>query len=159
MLTLLPAFVFAFLSFLHRGVFAQFQIFENGTVTNSTLVDLSDACVNALQGTVQCNSSLVSIAAADYFYQLDDSDFTSLCMPSCASSLAEYHDSVASSCAGEPQAWAGYPATYFGDVFWASYNLTCLTDPTTGDSCMCTSLQTQRPALFEYSLTLKSIPL
>jgi hypothetical protein len=116
-LTPFLAVVLAFSSLLRRGVLAQFQISENGTITNSTLVELLDACVDALQGT---NRSMQFKPAADYFYQLDDSDFTSLCTPKCGSSLAGYHDSVASSCAGEPEAWAGYPATYFGDVYWAS---------------------------------------
>ncbi|KAH9206729.1 hypothetical protein DL95DRAFT_347253 [Leptodontidium sp. 2 PMI_412] len=136
MSTRVPVFGFVLSSLLHFGVFAQFQVFENGTVANSTNVALSTACVNALQSTVQCNSSLVSIAVSDYFYQLDDSDFTSLCSSTCSSSLAKYHNSGVSSCAGQPQPWSGYPATYFGDVYWSSYNLTCLTDSKTGKSCI-----------------------
>ena len=110
---------------------------------------------NALQSTVQCNSSLVSIAVSDYFYQLDDSDFTSSCSSTCSSSIAKYHNSVASSYAGQPQPWSGYPATYFGDVYWSSYNLTCLTDSKTGKSCMCTSLYPQSSTPFTLCLTLK----
>jgi hypothetical protein len=123
-------------AFLNAGVFAQFQVLSNETLANTTS-SLSDACLLALQGTVQCNSSLQGIAASDYFYQLDDSDFGSFCAESCGQSLAAYHESVDAACAGQPQPWDGYPMTYFGDLLWASYNLTCLTDPTSGESCMC----------------------
>ncbi|OOF93376.1 carbohydrate-binding module family 50 protein, partial [Aspergillus carbonarius ITEM 5010] len=101
-----------------------------------TSVTISDACLNALQGTVNCNSSLVNIAAADSFYGIDNDTYATLCSEGCSSSLESYHNAVSSACSDQPEAWSGYPATYFGDVYWATYNLSCLADPHTGSSCM-----------------------
>lgn len=115
---------------------AQFQVLDADSIANSTMVILSDACLNALQGTVNCNNSLVSIAASDSFYGMNDEIYPSLCNDDCSSSLASYHNAVLSACGDQPEAWSGYPATYFGDVYWATYNLSCLVDPTTGSSCM-----------------------
>ncbi|OQE12254.1 hypothetical protein PENVUL_c001G06580 [Penicillium vulpinum] len=115
---------------------AQFQVLDADVIANSTAVTLSDACLDALQGTVNCNSSLVNIAAADSFYGIDNETYVFLCSDGCSSSLKSYHNSVSSACAGQDEAWSGYPATYFGDVYWATYNLSCLAEPTSGSSCM-----------------------
>lgn len=115
---------------------AQFQVLDADATAISTAVTLSDACLDALQGTVNCNSSLVNIAAADSFYGIDNETYVFLCNDGCSSSLESYHSSVSSACAGQDEAWSGYPATYFGDVYWATYNLSCLAEPTSGSSCM-----------------------
>ncbi|KAJ6086049.1 LysM domain protein [Penicillium sp. IBT 16267x] len=115
---------------------AQFQVLDADAIANITAVTLSDACLDALQGTVNCNSSLVNIAAADSFYGIDNETYVFLCNDGCSSSLESYHSSVSSACAGQDEAWSGYPATYFGDVYWATYNLSCLAEPISGSSCM-----------------------
>lgn len=111
---------------------AQFQVLDAESIANSTAVKFSDACLTALQGTVNCNSTLVNIAAADDVYGINNDTYAYLCTNSCCSSLEIYHNTVSSACAGQDEAWSGYPATYFGDVYWASYNLSCLADPTSG---------------------------
>lgn len=58
-----------------------------------------------------------------------------LCDPRCGVSLANYHSDVSSACASDVQPFDGLPATYFGDVAAATYNLTCLTDSSTGEYC------------------------
>lgn len=115
---------------------AQFQVLDADSIANSTSVTLSNACLTALQGTVNCNSSLVNIAAADDVYGINNDTYAYLCTDSCGSSLESYHNTVSSACAGQDEAWSGYPPTYFGDVYWASYNLSCLADPTSGASCI-----------------------
>ncbi|PYH28141.1 LysM domain protein [Aspergillus neoniger CBS 115656] len=85
---------------------AQFQVLDAETIANSTSVTFSDACLTALQGTVNCNSSLVNIAAADDVYGINNNTYAYLCTDSC------------------------------GDVYWASYNLSCLADPTSWASCI-----------------------
>lgn len=116
---------------------AGFAVLPPGTVANSSIVNLTTQCINAMESTVQCDDNLNTIAAADYYLQVDTADFQSICTTACSTSLTTYHQNVSSACAGQPEAWSGYPATYFGDVLWASWNLTCLSDPKTGQSCMC----------------------
>lgn len=115
---------------------AGFAVLPPGTVANSSLADLTAQCINAMESTVQCDDNLNSLAAADYYMEVDATNLQSICSQSCSTSLAAYNQNVASACAGEPEAWSGYPATYFGNVLWASWNMTCLSDPTTGQSCM-----------------------
>lgn len=115
---------------------AQFQVLNADDIANSTAVTLSDACLDALQGTVNCNNSLVNIAASVSFYGIDNDTYSFLCNDGCSSSLESYHSSVSSACAGQDEAWSGYPATKFGDVYWATYNLSCLAEPTSGSSCL-----------------------
>ncbi|RAK85566.1 hypothetical protein BO79DRAFT_231493 [Aspergillus costaricaensis CBS 115574] len=116
--------------------FSFFKVLDAETIANSTSVTFSDACLTALQGTVNCNSSLVNIAAADDVYDINNNTYAYLCTDSCGSSLELYHNTVSSACAGQDEVWSGYPATYFGDMYWASYNLSCLADPTSGASCI-----------------------
>jgi hypothetical protein len=116
-----------------------FAVVPPGTVANSSIANITTQCVNAMEATVQCDDSLNTIAAADYFLPANATDFQSVCVKACGSSLATYHQTVVSACAGQPQAWDGFPATYFGDLLWATWNLTCLSDSKTGQSCMCKS--------------------
>ena len=134
--------ILALLAVFYDFSAAQFQVLDANAVANTTSVTISDACLNALQGTVNCNSSLVNIAAADSFYGIDNDTYATLCSEGCSSSLESYHNAVSSACSDQPEAWSGYPATYFGDVYWATYNLSCLADPHTGSSCMGTYLLT-----------------
>ncbi|GAA91092.1 carbohydrate-binding module family 50 protein [Aspergillus luchuensis CBS 106.47] len=124
---------------------AQFQVLDAESIANSTAVKFSDACLTALQGTVNCNSTLVNIAAADDVYGINNDTYAYLCTNSCCSSLEIYHNTVSSACAGQDEAWSGYPATYFGDVYWASYNLSCLADPTSGAHALSYQLLQKTP--------------
>ncbi|EPE06530.1 hypothetical protein F503_02658 [Ophiostoma piceae UAMH 11346] len=113
-----------------------YNIVEPGTIANGSSQTISSDCMSAVEATVLCDSQLSLIAGSDYFMEQDPSTLEAICTASCASSLADYHHNVAAKCSGQPEAWPGYPATYFGDLVWSSYNLTCLADPTTGSSCM-----------------------
>ena len=127
--------VIALTAVICSPAWAQIQVLDPNSLSNST-ASLSAACVTALEATINCNSGLVPIAASGNFYSVNDDVYTSLCTTACSSSLASYHDNVVSACGSTPQAFTGYPNTYWGDVYWATYNLSCLADPTTGASCM-----------------------
>lgn len=119
---------------LFQIAFADFQILSD--VANSTLVPLTSACLTALQSTVQCDQSLETVSGSDYYFGIDNGTQSSLCTDACEESLSSYHESVSNACAGQDQPWDGYPANYFGDLLWATYNYSCLADPKTGSSCM-----------------------
>lgn len=135
----LPVLAFWATFLFYASALAQFQVLDP-SIVNTTAATLSTACLNALQGTVNCDPYFQSVAASDNFAAIDDEIYDSICNANCSSSLASYHSAVSSACSGQPQPWSGLPATYFGDVYWATYNLSCLADPTTGLSCMSTLL-------------------
>ena len=127
----------AHITFLQSDATATgYYLVEPGTIANGSSETISSDCMSAVEATVLCDSQLSVIAGADYFLEQDQTTLDAVCTKSCASSLADYRSNVVAKCSGQPDAWPGYPATYFGDLVWSSYNLTCLADPTTGSSCM-----------------------
>ena len=122
------------LSLLIRTAVADLQLYPNNTLTPSNT--LSPSCLSAMNATIACDPYLVSLAATDYFGSLNDDDLqTSVCAPTCGSSLSKYHSSVKEACSKDPVPWDGVSAIYYGDFIWAQYNLTCIRDPASKQWC------------------------
>jgi hypothetical protein len=116
-------------------VSAQFYILEPGYTANTTTATLSTACISAMESLVECNEWFQSNAMVDVQGTFNSTVLATLCTASCKTSLTSYHTNVVTSCAGQPQPFPGLPATYYGDITSASFNLTCLTDTVTGEYC------------------------
>jgi hypothetical protein len=95
---------------------------------------ISSSCANALNTTIACDSRIQFLASSNYYGSMNSTGIGSLCTLTCAQSLASYHASVAASCDGTA-VYAGMPNTWRSDILWNFYNLTCATDPTTGQYC------------------------
>lgn len=116
-------------------VSAQFYILEPGYTANTTTATISTTCINAMESQVDCNEWFQSNAMIDVQGTLNSTVLATLCTTACGASLASYGRNVITSCAGEPQPFPGLPATYYGDITSASFNITCLTDTATGEYC------------------------
>lgn len=114
---------------------ADYAILTPGTVANTSLVELSTACVTALESTVSCDAYLDTIATLDLYGNYSSDLQQTLCSSACGVSLAAYHNSVISSCAKDPQPWQGVPPEFYGNAAWAAWNTTCLKDTKTGLFC------------------------
>lgn len=98
--------------------------------------DISSTCSAAINATIACDPYLLALTEADSFGALNDTSLqSSICRVSCGGSLTEYHNKVTTACAQDPQPWNGVPAVWAGDAIWATYNRTCLKDPSTGKWC------------------------
>ena len=103
-------------------------------IANTTTI--STGCANAMKANIACDPELVDFATSGYYGALGNTSIqASFCASTCATSLASYHNSVASACAKDPQPWGGLPATWVGDSLWAYQNRTCLKNPSTGAYC------------------------
>jgi len=109
--------------------------YPNNTLTSTTAVNLSDACILAMEADIDCNPYLATIANVDVYGAIESGNQTEICDASCGESLSSYRASVITACSDDIQAWQGYNHEYYSDYLWASYNLTCLTDSTTGAFC------------------------
>ncbi|PPQ88791.1 hypothetical protein CVT25_010476 [Psilocybe cyanescens] len=113
---------------------AQFNLFVNGTQSTT---DISQGCITALNATINCDPYVQQLVSADYYGSLNNATLqNSVCAALCGTSLKSYHNAVATACTSDPQPWDGVPAVWAGDVIWATYNQTCLKDPTTGAYCV-----------------------
>ena len=125
--------LFLLLVIIATTSYCQFTLYPNGTQSTTTL---STGCSIAIGESLDCNPYLQGLAETDYYGSLNDSALqTSICNPACGSALETYHSSISSSCANDPQPWDGIPATWAGDVLWATWNRTCLKDSKTGEYC------------------------
>ncbi len=113
---------------------ATLTVVEPGTVANSSTSTLSTACVSAIESDVDCDPYLQIQAQADE-YGSDNVTQQYVCTEACSSSLRSYISSAGSNCGDQPLPWEGMPHSYFGKVLQATYNMTCLKDPVTGDYC------------------------
>lgn len=116
---------------------ATFAVVDPGTVANSSAslgVTLAAACVDAIEADVSCDPYLQLQADADVYGE-DNTTQAYVCTTACGSTLSSYIANVESSCAGEPLPWDGMPHAYFGKVLQATYNMTCLQNPSTGQYC------------------------
>ncbi|KAI5291815.1 hypothetical protein KEM54_006392 [Ascosphaera aggregata] len=124
--------ILKFLIFVAAPVAAKIQIYKYGLNSTETL---SDGCTEALKSALNCDPYLQSLAASDYYGPVgNDTLQDSLCVESCGSSLSKYHHDTQKACANDPQPWDGIPAVWVGDIYWATYNRTCLKDAK-GDYC------------------------
>lgn len=124
-----------FLPWLLSMVAADSYFFPNSTFYPYNAI--STACSSAIQASVNCSVDILTYANADTFYPLGNSSYQeSLCSASCGSSLATYVQTVQTACAGQPQPFQGLPATYYGNLAWSTWNMTCLQDPQTGQFCI-----------------------
>ncbi|KAF2154796.1 carbohydrate-binding module family 50 protein [Myriangium duriaei CBS 260.36] len=113
---------------LFTTALADFVIFEPGLIANTTNVQLSQPCLDAMQQSLQCDQYLQNIIGVESYSYMDPSVFNGLCTSTCKQSLQNYHTNVVSACAKDQYAWPGTPHQLYGDQIWAKYNLTCLQD-------------------------------
>lgn len=111
-----------------------FSVVEPGTVANSSTSTLAPSCVSAIESEVKCDAYLRLQANTD-LYGADTVSQATVCTAACSSSLSSYISSVESNCAGQPLPWDDMPHAYFGKVLQATYNMSCLQDPATGQYC------------------------
>lgn len=123
------------LSLMLSSALADFQVLPTGLLANESSVSLSDGCTAALESSISCNQWLQDNASDDSYSFLNDTALDTLCAPSCEPSIRSYRSKVVSACQKDPEPFDGLPAVYFIDVIWASYNLTCLKNPESGDYC------------------------
>ena len=121
------------LAFLTAVGHCQITLYPNGTQSATAI---SSGCASAVGGSLNCNPYLQALAETNWYGSLNDTALqTSVCTSGCNTSLSTYHTTVSKACANDPQPWDGIPATWAGDILWATYNRTCLKDPTTGKYC------------------------
>lgn len=112
-----------------------FSFFPNNTL-GPDAANVSSSCAAAIMDVVQCEGYLLTLITDDYYGPFGNQTLQDqLCDPACGISLAQYQSTVASACALDPQPYQGLPATYFGDVAYATYNLTCLQDTASSQYC------------------------
>jgi hypothetical protein len=116
-------------------VAADFSIIPPGLLANSSEAVLSSGCVTAMQTSIRCNQYFQYLVSIDIYGYMDPSVLDTLCTANCAVDLSTYHSSVVSACAADPYPWDGTPAQHYGDQIWASYNMTCLKDVSSGTYC------------------------
>ena len=117
-----------------RLILADFSLFPNGTQSSVTI---SPGCSLALDANIECDTYIQNLFWSDYYGSLNSSTLQdSICNATCGSSLASYHATVSLACSSDPQPWDGTPAVWAGDAMWATFNKTCLTDPSTGLYCV-----------------------
>lgn len=116
------------LSHLVSRCYAQINLYPDDLTPSP--VDLDAGCISAINDTVDCDSSIISFAFQDFYGSMNMTVQDSICAASCGSALSTYRANVLSTCGSTAQMDTGYPVTYVGDLVWAYYNLTCLTDST-----------------------------
>jgi hypothetical protein len=120
------------LSFISSAM-AQLSLYSSGIFNDSVI---SAGCTSALKGVLACDPYWVELTSADLYTSLgDNSTQDALCSSACKTSLATYHNTVASACAHDPNPWSGIPATWASDAIWSTFNRTCLKDPSSNIYC------------------------
>ncbi|CAI7636891.1 unnamed protein product [Penicillium crustosum] len=90
---------------------------------------LSAACAAPLQKTLQCNSTLASVAMNGYFPS--EQDLSNLCTSNCLSSLQDLRSQQIQGCTAEDIITTGgqaFPPTLTLDQLIFTYNYTCIKD-------------------------------
>ncbi|KAJ7228438.1 LysM domain protein [Mycena pura] len=112
---------------------AQISLYSSGIFNDAVL---SAGCTSALNGAIACDPYWIELTSADLYTPLgSNSTQDSLCSSACGTSLASYHNTVAIACANDPNPWSGIPATWASDAIWATFNRTCLKDPSSNIYC------------------------
>ncbi|KAL8764772.1 MAG: hypothetical protein Q9194_006850 [Teloschistes cf. exilis] len=115
-------------------VLADVQLYPNNTLITSNTI--SQACHDAMNANLACDPYLVNLATNNYYGSLGDTSLqNSVCDTKCGTALSTYHNSVHQACAQDEDPWLGVPASYYGDLVFAQYNLTCLRDSQTNEFC------------------------
>jgi hypothetical protein len=113
---------------------AQINIYPFDLTPSPTGLD--DSCIAAINSTINCDSSITALAFQDYYGSLSNSTAQdSICAGTCSTALSSYRDNVINVCGADAELQTGYPVTYVGDLISSYYNLTCLTDASTGEYC------------------------
>ena len=99
-------------------------------------VNLNASCIDAINATIACDPGIVPLASQDFYGSFNNATLQdSICADSCGAGIVSYRKNVLSVCGANTEMQVGYPVTYTGDLIWAYYNLTCLTDSSTGEYC------------------------
>ena len=96
--------------------------------------DLSQACLTAMNTTLQCPSQFTTYPNSDFSGPFSNAELDAFCSPACRSSVAEYKSAVSSSCDHSKPIFDNVPATFVIDRMAAYQNRTCLEDPN-GNYC------------------------
>jgi hypothetical protein len=112
---------------------AQISLYSSGIFNDATI---SAGCTSALNKALACDPYWIELTSADLYTPLgSNSTQDTLCSNACRTSLATYHNAVASACAHDPNPWSGIPATWASDAIWSTFNRTCLKDPVSNIYC------------------------
>ncbi|EFQ96938.1 LysM domain-containing protein [Nannizzia gypsea CBS 118893] len=117
---------------LASGVLGDFKLFEYyDQQVLSAARNITTSCIDALNSTVKCDekTSVMLGSGADYSYWYKD-DITTLCTPSCLSSLRGWESSVEKACEGQTIIESGAVVQAKSLVLSFTYNagITCLQD-------------------------------
>lgn len=119
---------------LISSALADSYFFPNGTFNPDNNVTAS--CATALQEPISCLTDVYTVATTDTFYPYSNVTYQSqFCNKTCGAGLKKYVADVGTACAHD-QPFTGLPATYYGTFTYASWNLTCLQDPTSKQYCV-----------------------
>lgn len=114
-------------------VFAGVAMFSNGTLSG---LGLSSVCENALYQKVDCDDNISSLVTNDYIGSFNNATMTDLvCTVGCEASIAQFHDSVSTSCGDSASIIPGISYLDFIDQVWSNWNQSCFVDPSTGENC------------------------
>lgn len=98
----------------------------------------STACLNAFNTSLACASTVQLLSYDLTYLAWSAGNLTSLCTPSCLSSLRTLESAVASTCGSYSFAFnnAETTAVQVVDLFIYKYNMSCLADIPTGQFCL-----------------------
>ncbi|KAI9775110.1 MAG: hypothetical protein M1839_001421 [Geoglossum umbratile] len=120
--------------FLVSYAAADLLLYPNNTLVPGAVI--STGCLKAMNVNIACDEFVAELAQTNFYGSLNNNSIqNSVCNPACGTALSKYHSSVVAACASDPAPWVGVPANYYGDLVWATYNLTCFKDPGTGQYC------------------------
>jgi hypothetical protein len=99
-------------------------------------VGLDGICEQVLYQSVNCDNAVATLGEKVYHHGLNDSALmTSVCDPTCETSLKTARRRVVGACAKTPEIVPGYPALALIDSIYTGLNETCLKDNKTAQYC------------------------
>ncbi|KAJ4245208.1 hypothetical protein NW762_014078 [Fusarium torreyae] len=110
---------------------AGIAMFPEGSLAGS---GLPSACEATLYQSVNCPAEASDLATDGYIDSDDPTVTQAVCRAVCGNSIGHMRSKVASAC-GSEEMIPGMPYVNLVDKFWSSWNLSCFSDPKTGDNC------------------------
>lgn len=108
---LTPSTMLAIFILQAMGALDQLSFYPDNTLVTS--LDVSAACLKAINASIACDPYIYQMAAADNYYTLDNATIQqSIYNSRCGARLSQYRSSIATTCAPDPMPWDGVPATY-----------------------------------------------
>ncbi|KAM0545773.1 hypothetical protein ACHAPJ_011197 [Fusarium lateritium] len=110
---------------------AGLSMFPDGSLADS---GLPSTCEATLYQSVNCPVEASDLVTDGYIDSDDPAVTEAVCRTACGNSIGHMRTKVASAC-GSEEMIPGMPYVNLVDKFWSSWNLSCFSDPTTGDNC------------------------